>query len=140
MTTNHTTASKVIKFLLIAIGLTVFSWGCGALAGFSLPRLFGDGSLADLGLAIIGLLGGYLFGIIAGMLAIRFIFRQKGSLLLSIAATIIFIIIAVLLSIPLNWSNNPDSVIVIILFLGVPFAALGGFYWKRKRQVEIVKS
>jgi uncharacterized membrane protein YcaP (DUF421 family) len=133
MTTNHTTRAKVIKFILTAIGLAVFSAGCGILGGIIAGRFLGDGSLSDLGLAILGLLLGYIFGIVAGILAVKFIFHQRGSIIFAIIAAIIWTGVSILIAIPFNLSDNLVSTIVITSFFGVPFAALGGFYWRRKK-------
>jgi hypothetical protein len=130
MNTNHTTTWKITKFILIALGLAVFSAACSVL-GVLIARIFTTGTLADLGLAIIGLLFGYIFGVVLGILAIRFIFRQNGSLIFGMLAAIIWTGVSILIAVPFNLSSNLVSTIVIISFFCVPFAALGGFYWRR---------
>jgi hypothetical protein len=132
MTTNHTTTWNIIKFILTAIGLVVFSAACSVL-GVLIARIFTTGTLADLGLAIIGLLFGYIFGTVAGILGIKFFFHQSGSLLFSMAAAIVWIGVTILISVIFNSSNDLVSTIVIVAFFGLPFVALGGFYWKRRK-------
>ena len=87
------------------------SAGCGILGGIISGRFLGDGSLADLGLAILGLLLGYIFGIVAGILAIKFIFHQRGSLVFAIIAAIIWTGVSILIAIPFNLSDNLVSTI-----------------------------
>jgi hypothetical protein len=132
MTTNNTAAWNFIKFILIAVGLAVFSAACSILSVL-IARIFTTGTLADLGLAIIGLIGGYIFGTLAGILAIRFLFRQSGSLLFSIAAAIIWIAVTTLIEVVFTSNNILGTTVVTVAFLGLPFVALGGFYWRRRK-------
>ena len=132
MTTNNTTTWKITKFIFTAIGLAVFSAACSVL-GVLIARIFTTGTLADLGLAIIGLILGYVFGTVAGIFAIRFIFHQSGSLLLSMAAAIIWIVVTILLGVAFQSDNTVASTVVAVAFLGLPFVALGGFYLRRRK-------
>ena len=94
-------------------------------------RGLGDGSLADLGLAIAGLLIGYVFGIVVGLLAIRFILKQRGSVLLGIVAAVIWMGVSIAIAIPFNLSDNLVSIVVALFLLCVPVAAMLGFNLKR---------
>ena len=82
-------------------------------------------------LAIVGLLIGYVFGIVAGLLAIRFVLKQRGSVFLGIVAAVVWIGVSISIGIPFNLSDNLVSIVVGALFLCVPVAAMLGFNLKR---------
>jgi len=134
MTANRAASGNIIKFILTGLGLAVFSAGCAFIGGFIAGRWLGDGSLADLGLAILGLLFGYSFGILAGILAIKYLFHQRGSVIFAIIAAIVWTGISILIAVPFDLNDNLASVFVITSFLLVPFATLGGFYLKRQKK------
>lgn len=129
--TATNTPGKILKFILIAIALGLFGVAMGFLGGLFAGRVLGDGSLTDLGLAILGLLLGYVCGIVVGVIAIKYVFHQRGSIIFGIIGAIIWTGISILVMIPFNLNDNLVSVFVTACFLGVPFAALGGFYLKR---------
>jgi len=126
--------TKVLKFVVTALGLEVFTAGCGILGGFIGVRVWGDGSLIDLGLAIFGFIFGGFIGIAAGIIAIKYLFHQRGSVILALIFTVVWAGLTTLLSINLDLGNPWISNLVTIAFLAIPFAAVAGFYLKRDKQ------
>ena len=88
---------------------------------------FGFGAL---GLALGGVLVGYPTGIIVGIISIRKILHQQGSLLLGILGSIFGAVITIFVAEPLNLNSNPN-LLFGVLFLSVPLFCLVGFFLKR---------
>ncbi len=122
---------KILRIILTTIGLAISGVIFGVLGGFLAGRGLGDGSLADLGLAIIGLLLGYAFGIIIGLFGIRFILHQRGSVFLGIVAAVVWVGVSIAIAIPFNLSDNFVSIVVALFLLCVPVAAMLGFNLRR---------
>ena len=125
-------ARNMIKFIIrafvLAITGIVFAI-TGALIG---GRILGGDTagFGALGLAIGGILVGYPTGIIVGILLIKRLFHQKGSVLLGLIGGIIGTVATVALSEPLNLNSN-SYLLFGTFFMLVTGLSLGGFYLKR---------
>ena len=125
-------ARNIVKFILMAIGLGLLGIlfaVTGALIG---GRVLGSDSagFGALGLAIGGVIIGYPAGIIVGIISIKRILRQKGSLLFGIVGSIIGAVIIMALAEPLNLNSN-TNLLFGAFFLSVPIFCLVGFFLKR---------
>ena len=101
----------------------------GALIG---GKVLGDDSVgfASLGLAIGGIIVGYPTGIIVGIVLIKKILHQRGSLLLGIVGSIIGAVVTMVLAEPLHLNSNTNLLFGIFLLI-VPVFCLLGFYLRR---------
>ncbi|MFC1983353.1 hypothetical protein ACFLV5_06195, partial [Chloroflexota bacterium] len=93
---------RLSRFILMTIGLGVLGIVFGVLGALIGGNILGSDSFGfgALGLAIGGLLIGYPTGIIVGIILIRKILHQQGSLLLGIVGSIIGAVITVVLAEP----------------------------------------
>ena len=84
-------ARNIVVFVLMTIGLGVLGIAFGVMGAFIGCKVLGSDSVGfgALGLAIGGVIIGYPTGIIVGIISIRKIFHQQGSLLLGILGSII---------------------------------------------------
>ena len=101
----------------------------GALIG---GRALGGDSIGfgALGLAIGGVIIGYPTGIIVGIVSIKKILHQRGSLLLGILGSIIGAVITMVLAEPLNLNSN-TNLLFGVFFFSVPVFCLVGYFLKR---------
>ena len=123
---------KITRFIILTLGLGVIGIGFG-LAGMLIGAkvLPSDSAgFAALGLAIGGLIVGYPIGIIVGIILIKKVLHQRGSLLLGIAGCIIGAAAAIGLAEPLNLNSNSDLLFITFLIV-VPAFCMAGFYLKR---------
>ena len=120
-------AIKIFRFISFTLGLIVL----GAVFGV-IGALIGGGVLGDdigaLGLAILSLLAGYFLGIVVGIILIRKLFRQRGSLLFGILGNIIGAVIPGLIT--LFWEQGP-SIFFYLPVVSAPVLCLAGFYLRR---------
>jgi hypothetical protein len=115
---------------MIGLGLIGIIFGvAGAWIGGSIP---GDDSIgfASLGLAIGGLVVGYPAGIILGIVLIRKVLRQPGSLLLGILGSIAGAAITLVLAEPLNL-NSSSNLLFGTFLVAVPVFSTVGYYLRR---------
>jgi len=113
----------------MTIGLGVLGIVFGAIGALIGGKVLGSDSagFGALGLAIGGVIIGYPTGIIVGIILIRKILHQQGSLLLGILGSIIGAIIIMVLVEPLNLNSN-TNLLFGVFFLSVPIFCLIGFY------------
>ena len=125
-------AGRIFKFLLMTIGLGIIGIVFGLAGALIGGKVLGSNSVgfADLGLAIGGVIIGYPSGIIVGIISIKRILHQKGSLLLGILGSIIGAVTTMILAEPLNLNSNTNLLFGLFL-LGVPAFCLIGFFLKR---------
>ncbi|OGN87528.1 MAG: hypothetical protein A2158_07135 [Chloroflexi bacterium RBG_13_46_14] len=83
-----------------------------------------------LGLAIGGILVGYPTGIIVGLLLMKRLFHQKGSVWLGLLGGIIGTVVTIALSEPLKLNSN-SYLLFGAFFVLVTGLSLGGFYLKK---------
>lgn len=123
---------KIVKFVLMAFSLGVLGIVFAVLGAIIGGRVLGSDSFGfgALGLAIAGIIIGYPAGIIIGIISIKKLLHQKGSLLFGILGSIIGAIIIVLLAEPLNLNSNTTLLFGLFL-LSVPAFCLAGFFLKR---------
>ena len=123
---------NIIKFVIMTIGLGVVGIIFG-LAGTLIGGLvIGDGSsgFGALGLALAGIIIGYPTGIIVGIVLIKKILHQRGSLSLGILGSIVGAVTTLVVAEPLNLNSNPN-LLFGVFFLSVPLFCLVGFFLKR---------
>ncbi|MFC1972315.1 hypothetical protein ACFLVE_02780 [Chloroflexota bacterium] len=125
-------AKRIFKFVLMTIGLGVLGIVFAVIGALIGGKVLGSNSVgfADLGLAIGGVIIGYPSGIIVGIISIRKILHQQGSLLLGILGSIIGAVITMVLAEPLNLNSN-TNLLFGVFFLSVPVFCLVGFFLKR---------
>ena len=116
---------SVIKFILMAVGLAF----CGAVLAV-IGALIGGGLITDelfaaWGLAILGVIVGYLLGNLIGIILIKKFIHSGGSLPLSILGILTGIVIAIIIGIAIG----PG--LYYIGFIAVPVLCLAGFYLKK---------
>ena len=132
MSRNLSISGKMIRFIIMAFVLAVtgiiFAI-TGALIG---GRILGSDAagFGALGLAIGGILVGYPTGIIVGILLVKRLFHQKGSVLLGLIGGIIGTVATVALAEPLNLNSN-SYLLFGAFFVLVTGLSLGGFYLKK---------
>ena len=125
-------ARNIVKFILMAVGLGVLGIVFGVIGALIGGRVLGSDSagFGALGLAIGGVIIGYPAGIIVGIISIKRVLHQKGSLLLGILGSIIGAVIIMVLAEPLNLNSN-TNLLFGAFFLSVPVFCLVGFFLKR---------
>jgi hypothetical protein len=124
-------SGKIIRLIIMAFVLMVLGIIFAITGAFIGGRILGSDSVGfgALGLAIGGLLVGYPLGIIVGILLIKKLFHQKGSVLLGVIGSIIGAIATVALSEPLKLNSSP-YLLSGTFFVLVTGLSLGGFYLK----------
>jgi hypothetical protein len=125
---RNTLLLNIVKFLAMAVGLAI----CGvilAVAGaFIGGKGFSNDVYSSLGLAFIGVITGYLAGNVIGIVLIKKILHQSGSILLSILGCIAGIAITLVITITLD----PDiNVFFWMVIVSVPVLCLSGFHLKK---------
>ena len=125
-------AERIFKFILMTIGLGVLGIVFGIIGALIGGKVLGGDSVGfgALGLAIGGVIIGYPTGIIVGIISIKKILHQKGSLLLGILGSIIGAVITIFLAEPLNLNSN-TNLLFGVFFLNVPVFCLIGFFLRR---------
>ena len=125
-------SGRIFKFVLMTIGLGVLGIVFGVIGALIGGRVIGSDSVGfgPLGLAIGGIIIGYPTGIIVGIILIRKILHQQGSLLLGIIGSIVGAVVILVLTEPLNLNSNTNLLFGVFL-LGVPVFCLIGFSLKR---------
>ncbi|MFC2032158.1 hypothetical protein ACFLUS_02130 [Chloroflexota bacterium] len=123
---------RILKFVLMAIGLGVLGIVVGVIGALIGGKVLGSDSVGfgALGLAIGGVIIGYPAGIIVGIISIKKILHQQGSLLLGILGSIIGAVIIIVLAEPLNLNSN-TNLLFGVFFLSVPVFCLVGFFLNR---------
>jgi len=123
---------RIFKFILMAIGLGVLGILFAVIGALIGGRVLGGDSVAfgALGLAIGGVIIGYPMGIIVGIISIKKILHQRGSLLLGILGNIVGAVITMVLAEPLNLNSN-TNLLFGEFFVSVPVFCLVGFFLKR---------
>ena len=128
MSQKSSVAGKISWFVLMTIGLGVTGiiFGlAGALIGGKVlgGNSFGFGAL---GLALGGIIIGYPTGIIAGIIFVKKVLHQRGSLLLAIGGSIVGAVVAMAGAEPLNLNSSP-GLLFGVFFLSVPVFCTIGF-------------
>jgi hypothetical protein len=125
-------AKNVVKFAIMTVGLGIIGIVFGLVGALIGGRVLGGDSFGfgALGLALGGVLVGYPMGIVVGIILIKRILYQRGSLLLGILGSIFGAVIAVVIVEPLNLNSNAN-LLFAVFFLSVPFFCLVGFFLKR---------
>ncbi len=125
-------ARTIVKFVFMAIGLGITGIVFGLIGALIGGKVLGGDSFGfgALGLALGGIIIGYPTGIIVGIVSIKKILHQRGSLLLGILGSIIGSVIIMALAEPLNLNSNPN-LLFGAFFLSVPFFCLGGFFLRK---------
>jgi len=128
---------RIFKFVLMTIGLGVLGIVFGVIGALIGGKVLGSDSVGfgALGLAIGGVIIGYPTGIIVGIISIRKILHQQGSLLLGILGSIIGVVIPIALAGPLHL-NSSSGLLFVVFFLSVPILCLAGFHLKRYKTTE----
>ncbi len=123
---------RTFKFVLMTIGLGVLGIIFAVIGALTGGRVLGSDSagFGALGLAIGGVIIGYPAGIIVGIISIKKILHQQGSLLFGILGSIIGAIVTMVLAEPLNLNSN-INLLFGMFFLSVPVFCLIGFFLKR---------
>ena len=124
--------TSIVRRLAIFVGMTIGLAICGAILAVVGAFVGGKGFSRDvysaLGLALIGVITGYLAGNIIGIILIKKVLHQNGSILLGILGCIAGIVITLVLTITLD----PDiNVFFWMAIVSVPVLSLAGFYLKR---------
>ena len=125
-------ARIIVKFIFMALGLGITGIVFGVIGALIGGKVLGGDSVGfgALGLALGGIIVGYPTGIIVGVVSIKKIFHQRGSLLLGILGSIIGSVIIIALAEPLNLNSNP-GLLFGAFFLIVPVFCLGGFFLRK---------
>ena len=129
---SPTVARRIAKFILMAIGLGVTGIVFGLIGALIGGKVMGGNSVGfgALGLALAGIIIGYPAGIIVGIVSIKKILHQRGSLLLGISGSIIGSVIVLALAEPLNLNSNTGLLFGTFL-LCVPVFCLSGFLLRK---------
>ncbi|MFH1639792.1 MAG: hypothetical protein ABIB93_05725 [Chloroflexota bacterium] len=129
---SSSVAKTVVRFAVMTAGLgaigILFGVG-GALFG---GRILGADAagFGALGLAIGGIMVGYPAGIIVGLVLIKKLLHQRGSLLLGILGSIFGAGVTLALAEPLKLNSNTNLLFGTFL-LSVPVCCLLGFFLRR---------
>jgi hypothetical protein len=132
MSQDSSVLKNIIRFSIMALilGATgIIVAVIGALIG---SKILGsdDMEFGALGLAIGGILVGYPAGIIIGILLIKKLFQQKGSLLFGLIGGIIGTVATIVLIEPLDLTSN-SYLLFATFFVLVTGLSLSGFYLKK---------
>ena len=132
MSRNSSISGKMIRFIIMAFVLAVSGIIFAITGAFIGGRILGSDAagFGALGLAIGGILVGFPTGIIVGILLIKRLFHQKGSVLLGLLGGIVGTVTTVALSDSLNLNSN-SYLLFGVFFVLVTGLSLGGFYLKR---------
>ena len=132
MSRNLSISGKMIRFIIMAFVLAVTGIIFAITGAFIGGRILGSDAagFGALGLAIGGILVGYPTGIIVGILLVKRLFHQKGSVLLGLMGGIIGTVATIALSEPLNLNSN-SYLLFGTFFVLVTGLSLGGFYLKK---------
>ena len=132
MSRNLSISGKMIRFNIMAFVLAVTGIIFAITGAFIGGRILGSDAagFGALGLAIGGILVGYPTGIIVGILLVKSLFHQKGSVLLGLMGGIIGTVATIALSEPLNLNSN-SYLLFGTFFVLVTGLSLGGFYLKK---------
>jgi len=122
----------IFKLIIMAIGVGVIGVAFALVGVLIGGRVLGSDSFGfgALGLAFVGLVLGYPTGIIVGIILIKRILHQRGSLLLGIVGSIMGAVITIALAEPLHLNSN-GNLLFGVFFLTVPVFCLVGFFLKR---------
>ncbi len=125
-------ARIIAKFAFMAIGLGITGIVFGLIGALIGGKVLGSDSFGfgALGLALGGIIIGYPAGIIVGIVSIKKILHQRGSLLLGILGSIFGAVITIAVAEPLSLNSNPN-LLFGVFFLSVPLFCLVGFFLKR---------
>ena len=123
---------KIFKLVLMTLGLGIIGIAFGVIGALIGSRVLGADSVgfASLGLAIGGIIVGYPTGIIVGIVLIRKVLHQRGSLLLGILGSVIGAVVTMVLAEPLHLNSNTNLLLGTFLVI-VPVFCLVGFYLRR---------
>lgn len=129
---SPTVVRRIARFILMAIGLGVIGIVFGLIGALIGGKVLGGNSVGfgALGLALAGIIIGYPAGIIVGIVSIKKILHQRGSLLLGISGSIIGSVIVIALAEPLNLNSNTGLLFGTFL-LCVPVFCLSGFLLRK---------
>jgi hypothetical protein len=125
-------AGKILRFVLMTIGLGLAGVAFGVIGAFIGGKVLGGDSagFAALGLAISGTIAGFAAGIIIGIISLRLIFHQRGSVWRGILGSLAGAVIILVLTGPFHLISNTDLLLVLFC-LGVPLGGMAGFFLKR---------
>ena len=125
-------AKNMAKFAIMTVGLGIIGIIFGLVGALIGGKILGSDSFGfgALGLALGGILVGYPTGIVVGIVLIKKILHQRGSLLLGILGSILGAIIIIVLTEPLNLNSNAN-LLFIVFFLSVPLFSMIGYNIKR---------
>jgi len=125
-------ARRIARFILMAIGLGVTGIVFGLIGAIIGGKVIGGDSVGfgALGLALAGIMIGYPAGIIVGIVLIKKILHQRGSLLFGILGSIIGAVIVIALAEPLKLNSNTGLLFGAFL-LCVPVFCLSGFLLRK---------
>ena len=123
---------KITKFVLITVGLGIIGILFGVIGALVGGRVLGADSFGfgALGLAIGGIIVGYPTGIIVGIVLIRKVLHQQGSLLLGIVGSIIGAVVTMVLAEAVHLNSNTNLLFGTFLLI-VPVFCLFGFYLRK---------
>ncbi|MCD6599650.1 MAG: hypothetical protein J7L19_03665 [Dehalococcoidia bacterium] len=129
---SPTVARRIARFILMAMGLGVTGIVFGLIGALIGGKVIGGNSVGfgALGLALASIIIGYPAGIIVGIVLIKKILHQRGSLLLGISGSIIGAVIVIALAEPLNLNSNTGLLFGTFL-LCVPIFCLSGFLLRK---------
>lgn len=115
------------------IGIAIIGIAFAIAGAFIGGRVLGSDMVGfgALGLAIGGILVGFPLGTIVGLVLLRKVFHQKGSIWLGMLGAIIGTVATVVLSEPLNL-NAHINLLLGVFFTIVPSLTLGGFYLTKR--------
>ena len=122
---------KILKFVLMAIGLGVIGFAFAVLGALIGGRVLGKGAdFMALGLVVIGLIVGYAVGIMVGIISLKKVLQQRGSVALGLIGSVIGAVLPLVLAEPLRLNSNTDLLLIVFL-ISVPVFSLAGFLLKR---------
>ena len=122
---------KTLKFVLMAIGLGVIGFAFAVLGALIGGRVLGKGAdFMALGLVVIGLIVGYAVGIMVGIISLKKVLHQRGSVALGLIGSVIGAVLPLVLADPLRLNSNTDLLLIVFL-ISVPVFSLAGFLLKR---------
>ena len=132
MEAKRVNAKSIIRILLTALGIEILGIGFGILGALLAIRAWKTGTLADLGLGIMGLAVGYMFGIFVGIICNKYLLLQKGSLIGGIAVAVLWAVFSLVIGWAVNFNHVLISIWLYVSVIIMPFAAIFGFYFRRR--------
>lgn len=127
----HMREKNVLTFVITAVVMTVLGLLLGMAGAMIGAHSASPTGFEALGVAIIGMVTGYVLGAVMGLFLLKYTVHVYGSVLLGVFAAVAWTFVSIGVAELMNRFHDASSVIVVLMFLLIPTVSLSGFYLKR---------